>query len=125
MDHVFQLGSQFGTIHGPESASMLDSNSTIAFMAALTKNIKVGVQVNCNFFRNSALLIKTHTTIDVLSGGRTYFGIGAGWFERESIGYGFTFPPLKERFKRLEEILKIAKHMWSDKHTEPFFGEFF
>lgn len=102
---------------------MLEGYSTIAYMAGVTKKIKIGVQVTCNFFRNPALLIKTLTTIDVLSGGRTYFGIGAGWFERESIGYGYQFPTLKERFERLEEILQISKHMWSG-NTNPFEGKF-
>lgn len=123
MDLVFQLGTQFGTIHGPETAAMLEGYSTIAYLAALTKRIKLGVQVTCNFFRNPALLIKIITTIDVLSGGRTYFGIGAGWFEREAIGYGYNFPTIKERFERLEEILQIAKHMWSG-NINAFEGKF-
>lgn len=123
MDHVFQLGTQYGTIHGSETAEMLEGYSTIAYLAALTKKIKLGVQVTCNFFRNPALLVKMLTTIDVLSGGRTYFGVGAGWFERESIGYGYHFPSLKERFERLEEILQIAKHMWSG-NTNVFEGKF-
>ncbi len=123
MDHVFQLGTRYGTIHGPETAAMLEGYSTIAYMSALTKRIKVGVQVTCNFFRNPALLIKMMTTIDILSGGRTYFGIGAGWFEREAIGYGYNFPPLNERFERLEEILKISKHMWG-KNVNTFEGKF-
>ncbi len=124
MDHVFQLGAQFGSVHGPEEEEMLEAYSTIAYLAGVTKKIKVGVQVSCNFFRNPALLIKMMTTIDVLSKGRTYFGIGAGWFERETVGYGYDFPSLKERFERLEEILKIAKHMWSG-NTDPFEGKYF
>jgi F420-dependent oxidoreductase-like protein len=123
MDHVFQLGTQFGTIHGPETAVMLEGNSVIAYLAALTKKIKLGVQVTCNFFRNPALLIKILTTIDVLSEGRSYLGIGAGWFEREARGYGYKFPSLKERFERLEETLQIAKHMWSG-NTNVFEGKF-
>lgn len=124
MDHVFQLGTRYGTIHGPEEAEMLEGYSTIAYIAALTKKIKVGVQVTCNFFRNPALLVKMISTIDVLSGGRTYLGIGAGWFEREAKGYGFLFPSLKERFERLEETLQIIKHMWSE-NKEPFKGKYF
>ena len=123
MDHVFQLGTRYGTIHGPETGAMLEGYSTIAYMAGMTRKIKLGVQVTCNFFRNPALLIKMLTTVDVLSGGRTYFGIGAGWFEREAIGYGYDFPPLKERFGRLEEVLQIAKHIWAGK-TSSFEGKY-
>lgn len=123
MDHVFQLGTQYGTIHGPETSAMLEGYSVIAYLAALTKKIKLGVQVTCNIFRNPALVIKILTTIDVLSDGRSYFGIGAGWFEREASGYGYNFPSLKERFERLEETLQIAKHMWT-RNTNTFEGKF-
>ena len=65
-------------------------------------------------YRHPGLLVKAATTLDVLSGGRAYLGIGAAWFEREHRGLGVPFPPLKERFERLEEALRIAKQMWSD-----------
>ncbi|MDH5481829.1 MAG: LLM class F420-dependent oxidoreductase [Candidatus Bathyarchaeota archaeon] len=123
MDHLFQLGTQYGTIHGPVEATMLEGYSTIAYMAALTTRIKVGLMVTCNFFREPGLLIKTVSTIDVLSGGRTYFGIGAGWFEREAKGLGFAFPSLRERFERLEETLQIAKQMWRGDVT-PYNGKY-
>lgn len=64
------------------------------------------------------------TTIDVLSKGRTYLGIGTGWFEREAVGYGYEFPSLKVRFEMLEESLQIIKHMWS-RNTNPFKGKYF
>jgi F420-dependent oxidoreductase-like protein len=122
MDHLFQLGAQYGAVHGPVEAAMLEGYSTIAYMAALTRRIKVGLMVTCNSFREPGLLVKTASTIDVLSGGRTYFGIGAGWFEREAKGLGFAFPPLKERFERLEETLQIAKKMWQGE-TTPYNGK--
>lgn len=122
MDHLFQLGEQYGTIHGPVETAMLEGYSTIAYLAGVTKRIKLGLLVTCNFFRQPGLLVKTVSTIDVLSGGRTYLGLGAGWFERESLGMGFYFPPLKERFSRLEETLQIVKQMWAS-DTQPFTGK--
>ena len=124
MDHLFQLGTQYGTIHGPIYAPMLEGYSTIAYLAALTKKIKLGVQVTCSFFRNPGLLIKIISTIDVLSGGRTYFGIGAGWFRQEARGLGIQFPSLNERFERLEETLEIAKHLWKGER-KPYNGKYY
>jgi alkanesulfonate monooxygenase SsuD/methylene tetrahydromethanopterin reductase-like flavin-dependent oxidoreductase (luciferase family) len=106
MDHLFQLGSQYGIIHGPVEASMLEGYSTVSYLAAVTQQIKLGLEVTGNFYRHPGILIKTVTTLDVLSGGRAYLGIGAGWFEREAKGLGVPFPPTwTERFKRLEETL--------------------
>jgi F420-dependent oxidoreductase-like protein len=122
MDHIFQLGTQYGTIHAPVEEAMLEAYTTIAYLAAVTKKIKVGAQVTCNFLRNPALVVKMLTTIDVLSEGRTYLGIGAGWFEREAVGYGYNFPSLKVRFEQLEETLQIIKHMWSG-NIKPFEGK--
>ncbi len=112
MDHLFQLGEHYGPIHGPVDDPMLEGYSTIAYLAAVTQRIKVGVQVTCTPFRAPGLLVKTISSIDVLSGGRTYLGLGAGWFEREALGLGIPFPPLSERFERLEEALQIVQQMW-------------
>lgn len=122
MDHLFQLGTRYGIIHGPVEDPMLEGYSTISYITGLTKQIKLGLMVTCCFYRNPGLLVKTISTIDVLSRGRTYFGIGAGWNERESRGLGYSFPSLRERFERLEETLQIAKHMWSG-DTTPFSGK--
>jgi F420-dependent oxidoreductase-like protein len=124
MDHLFQLGTEFGTFHGPVEAAMLEGYSTMSYLAALTKRIKVELGVTCNLFREPGLLVKTVTTLDVLSGGRACLGIGSGWFEREAKGLGIPFPPLKERFERLEETLQIAKHMWSG-NVKPFEGKYY
>jgi F420-dependent oxidoreductase-like protein len=113
MDHLFQLGSRYGTFHGPVEAPMLEGYSTISYLAALTRRIKIGLLVTCNSYRDPGLLVKIVSTIDVLSGGRAYLGIGAGWFEREAKGLGIAFPSLRERFERLEETLQIAKQMWA------------
>jgi F420-dependent oxidoreductase-like protein len=124
MDHLFQLGSQYGTIHGPVEASMLEGYSTISYLAALTRRIKVGLLVTCNFFRNPGLLVKIVSTIDVLSSGRAVLGIGAGWFEREAKGLGLAVPSVRERFERLEETLQIAQRMWTGNVT-PFYGKYY
>jgi F420-dependent oxidoreductase-like protein len=121
MDHLFQLGFSW-IIHGPVEAPMLEGYSTISYLAALTQRIKLGLMVTCNFFRNPGLLVKIVSTIDVLSGGRAYLGIGAGWFEREAKGLGIAFPSLRERFERLEENLQIAKQMWAG-NVKPFEGK--
>jgi F420-dependent oxidoreductase-like protein len=122
MDHLFQLGTQYGEIHGPFDAPMLEGYSTIAYLAAKTQRIKLGLLVTCHSYRHPGVLIKTVSTIDVLSGGRAYLGIGAGWFEAEAAGLGIPFPPVRERMERLEETLQIAKHMWAGK-TSPFAGQ--
>jgi F420-dependent oxidoreductase-like protein len=122
MDHLFQLGEKFGEIHGPWEDPMLEGYSTIAYLTAKTQNIKLGLLVTCGFFRPPGLLVKTVSTIDVLSGGRALLGIGAGWFEEEALGLGIPLPPTwSERFERLEETLQIAHHMWAEK-TSPFKG---
>ncbi len=125
MDHLFQLGTEFGIIHGPVETPMLEGYSTIAYLAGLTQRIKLGLMVTCNFFRNPGLLVKIASTIDVLSGGRSYLGIGAGWFEREARGLGIPFPPSwSERFERLEETLQIVHQMWAG-NVEPFEGKYY
>jgi F420-dependent oxidoreductase-like protein len=114
MDHFFQIGSADRARGlGPAEDEMLESYSTLSYLAGLTKKVKLGTLVTGVIYRYPGLLVKTVTTLDVLSGGRAYLGIGAAWNERESRGLGVPFPPLKERFERLEEALQIAKQMWS------------
>lgn len=108
MDHFFQIQSI-----GKAEEPMLESYSTLSYLAALTQKVKLGALVTGVVYRHPGILVKTVTTLDVLSGGRAYFGIGAAWNEREAVGLGVPFPPLKERFERLEETLKIARQMWS------------
>ncbi|MFW9990747.1 MAG: LLM class F420-dependent oxidoreductase [Candidatus Odinarchaeota archaeon] len=124
MDHLFQLGTQYGEVHGPVESAMLEGYSTIAYLAAVTKQINLGLMVTCNFFREPGLLVKIVSTIDVLSGGRAFLGIGAGWFEQEAKGMGIRYPPVRERVERLEETLQIAKHMWSNNRS-PYEGKYY
>jgi F420-dependent oxidoreductase-like protein len=119
MDHFFQIRGV-----GPVEAEMLESYSTLGYLAGVTNRMQLGALVTGVIYRHPGVLVKTVTTLDVLSGGRAYFGLGAGWFEREALGLGVPFPPLKERFKRLEETLQIARQMWSE-DDGPFTGTHF
>lgn len=113
MDHFFQIGH----IGKPEEP-MLEAYSTLGFLAGITKKTMLGTMVTGVIYRYPALLIKTVTALDVLSGGRAYFGVGAAWNEEESHSLGFNFPPLKTRFEQLEDTLLLAKQMWNDDDKE-------
>jgi F420-dependent oxidoreductase-like protein len=108
MDHFFQL-----PMIGDAELDMLEGYSTLSYLAAVTERITLGTLVTGVTYRHPALLVKQVTTLDVLSGGRAWLGIGAAWFEREHLGLGVPFPPVSERFERLEEALQIAAQMWS------------
>lgn len=108
MDHFFQIEH----IGKPEEP-MLEGYSALNFLAAVTRRIRLGTLVTGVIYRYPGVLVKTATTLDVLSGGRAYFGIGAAWFEREATALGVPFPPMRERFERLEETIQIALQMWS------------
>ena len=109
MDHFFQIEHV-----GPADMDMLEGYTTLGYLAAATKNIELGTMVTGVTYRYPGLLAKIVTTLDVLSGGRAWLGIGAGWFEREHDGLGVPFPSVSERFERLEETLQIFQQMWSD-----------
>ena len=95
----------------------------MASCAGVTNRLRLGALVGCALFREPGLLVKTATTVDVLSGGRLTFGIGAGWYEREARGLGIPWPDRRERFARLEETLRIAHQLWADDRTA-FAGRF-
>jgi len=116
MDHFFQIPPV-----GPAEQEMLEGYSALAFLAAATRRATLGTLVTGVSYRHPGILVKTVSTLDVLSGGRAVLGIGAAWFEREHAGLGVPFPPLRERFERLEETLRIAKQMWSGE-VAPFAG---
>lgn len=123
MDHFFQIGGRDPRMGlGPPEDEMLESYSTLSYLAGVTKHARLGALVTGVIYRYPGLLVKTVTTLDVLSGGRAWFGIGAAWNEREARGLGVPFPPVKERFERLEETLQIADQMWSGR-VEPFNGK--
>jgi F420-dependent oxidoreductase-like protein len=108
MDHLHQIGNV-----GPETNWMLEGNTILAALAARTRRVNLGLMVGGVTYRNPALLAKVTTTLDVISGGRAILGIGAAWFEGEHRAYGFDFPPLRERFERLEEALRICRAMFT------------
>jgi F420-dependent oxidoreductase-like protein len=121
MDHFYQVGQGYGTQEEP----MLEGYTALAYMAAVTRKVKLGTMVTGAFYRHPGVLVKMVTTLDVLSGGRGMLGIGAGWYEMESRGMGVPFPySIKERVGRLEETLRIAHHMWSDDRTS-FEGKYY
>jgi F420-dependent oxidoreductase-like protein len=123
MDHFFQIGGRDrSSTLGPAEDNMLESYSTLSYIAGLTHKVKLGTMVTGVIYRYPGILIKTVTTLDVLSGGRAYLGIGAAWNEREAHGLGVPFPPVKERFERLEETLQIAMQMWSG-NNGPYQGK--
>ncbi|MGE3448111.1 MAG: LLM class F420-dependent oxidoreductase [Microbacteriaceae bacterium] len=109
MDHFFQM-EQFQTAHDP----MLEGYTTLGYLAASTERVRLGTVVTGVTYRHPGLLVKTVNTLDVLSGGRAFFGLGAAWYEREHRALGVPYPPMAERFERLEETLQIALQMWSD-----------
>jgi F420-dependent oxidoreductase-like protein len=119
MDHFFQIPPV-----GAAEEPMLEGYSALAYVAGVTERIQLGTLVTGVTYRHPGLLIKTVTTLDVLSGGRAWLGIGAGWYEREHLGLGVPFPPLGERFERLEETLQIAEQMWSGE-VGPYKGKHF
>ena len=108
MDHFFQIRS-VGAVQEP----MLEGWTTLGFMAANSSRARLGLMVGGVHYRNPGLWIKAATTLDVLSGGRAWLGIGAAWNEQESRGLGFPFPPLSERFELLEDTLRMAHGMWT------------
>ena len=108
MDHFFQIRGL-----GPPEAPMLEGLTALGFMAANSERARLGLMVGGIHYRQPGLWIKAATTLDVLSGGRAWFGIGAAWNEFESRGLGFPFPPLRDRFEMLEETLQMAQAMWS------------
>ena len=109
MDHFFQI-----QMIGPPEREMLEAYTTLGYVAAKTSAIKLLTVVTGVIYRQPGLLAKAVSTLDVLSGGRAMLGIGAAWNEEEARGLGFPFPPLAERFERLEETLQIVLQMWSD-----------
>src|SRR3954453_2396777 len=106
MDHYHQIPGV-----GPQTNYMFEGNTMLAALAARTSKASLGLLVGGVMYRNPAALAKITTGIDIISGGRAVLGLGAAWFEDEHAAYGFDFPPLKERFERLEEALQIARAM--------------
>lgn len=117
MDHWFQM-EQMADAADP----MLEGYTTLGYLAAHTSSIPLGLLVTGVTYRHPGLLAKIVGTLDVLSGGRAELGIGAAWYEREHRGLGVPFPPLAQRFERLEETLQICLQMWDPNDNGPFRG---
>jgi F420-dependent oxidoreductase-like protein len=120
MDHWFQME------HAGEGPTdpMLEGYTALGFLAGQTRRVELGLLVTGVTYRYPGLLAKTVTTLDVLSGGRALLGIGAAWYEREHAALGVPFPPVAERFERLEETLQICRQMWSD-DDGPYAGRYY
>src|SRR5437667_5632154 len=121
-DHLWQ----HPMVGGP-AADCLEAYTTLGFLAARTDSVRLMTVVTGAHFRPPALLAKTVTTLDVLSGGRAWLGIGAGHYEEEARGSGLPFPPLKERYERLEEMVQICLRMWQGElgDQRPYEGKYY
>jgi F420-dependent oxidoreductase-like protein len=117
MDHFFQIRAI-----GASERAMLEGYTTLGYLAACTSRAELLTLVTGAIYRQPGVLAKIVTTLDVLSGGRAWLGIGAGWNEEESRGLGIPFAPVAERFERLEETLQICLQMWRGDET-PYHGE--
>jgi len=119
MDHWFQMEQM-----APAADPMLEGYTTLGFLAGQTSTMTLGLLVTGVTYRHPGLLAKIIATLDVLSAGRAQLGIGAAWYEREHKGLGVPYPPVAERFERLEETLQICRQMWSD-DDGPFDGRYY
>ena len=118
MDHYFQM-----EFNGGAEDAMLEAYTALGFLAGNTSTVRLGALVTGVTYRNPGLLAKIATTLDVLSGGRATLGIGAAWYDREHHGLGVHYPPLAERFERLEETLQICLQMWDPEANGPYEGK--
>jgi F420-dependent oxidoreductase-like protein len=120
MDHFHQI--QF--VGRPEEA-MLEGWTVISMLAAITTKIKLGTLVTGIIYRYPSVLAKIAATLDVLSKGRLFMGIGAGWNEQESLAYGISFPSNQERMLRLEEAIQVIRKMWTEEPYASFNGKYY
>ena len=119
MDHFHQI-----QYVGQEQEPMLEGWTTLGVIAGVTSKIRLGTLVTGNVYRHPSILAKMGATLDVLSKGRLFMGVGAAWNEKESQAYGIPFPPTKERFRRLEEAVQIIRKMWTEERVS-FDGKFY
>ena len=118
MDHFFQMEPA----GFPASDPMLEAYTTLGYLAGRTETVQLGALVTGVTYRHPGLLAKIVASLDVLSGGRATLGIGAAWYEKEHLALGVPYPPLAERFERLEETLRICRQMWTPGEDGPFEG---
>lgn len=120
MDHFHQISAV-----GKQEDSMLEGWTTISVLAGITSKIKLGTLVTGIIYRHPSVLAKMGATLDVLSKGRLFMGIGAAWNQEESFAYGIPFPPNKERLLRLEETIQIIRKMWTEEPAATFNGKYY
>jgi F420-dependent oxidoreductase-like protein len=120
MDHLHQIPG----VGRPEEP-MLEGWTTISVLAGITSKIKLGTLITGIIYRHPSILAKIGATLDVLSKGRLFMGIGASWNEEEALAYGIPFPPVKERFLRLEEAIQIMRKMWTEEPSASFSGKYY
>lgn len=111
MDHYYQIKGLFGEAY---TDPMLEAYTTLGYFAGLTEKAYLGVLVTGVIYRHPAVLMKMVNTLDILSGGRAYFGIGAAWYEDEAKGNGIPYPSTSERFEQLEDSLQLAHALWAN-----------
>jgi F420-dependent oxidoreductase-like protein len=114
----------FHTIPSPELATVFECWTITAALARDTQRVNIGQMVTCNGYRNPALLAKMASTVDVLSHGRLYCGVGAGWYEHEWRAYGYGFPETRDRMRAFREAVQIMTKMWTEDHPT-FSGEYY
>ncbi|MBN9111651.1 MAG: LLM class F420-dependent oxidoreductase [Pseudonocardia sp.] len=117
MDHVWQIA-----VHGSPEHDMLEAYTTLGFIAARTSRVELLSWVTAVSYRAPGLLAKLVSTLDVLSGGRAWLGVGAAWNAEEAVGLGLDFPPLAQRFEMLEETVQICRQMWDPENDGPYDG---
>jgi len=121
MDHYYQIKGLFGETY---TDPMMEAYTTLGYFAGLTEKAYLGVLVAGVIYRHPAVLLKMTNTLDILSGGRAYFGIGAAWYEEEAKGYGIPYPSTSVRFEQLEDNLRLAHALWKSDETS-FTGKHF
>ena len=121
MDHYYQIKGLFGEAH---TDPMMEAYTTLGYFSGLTEKAHLGVLVTGVIYRHPSVLMKMVNTLDILSGGRAYLGIGAAWYEEEAKGFGIPYPSTSERFEQLEDNLQLAKALW-DSEVVTFEGQHF
>lgn len=121
MDHYYQINGLFGEAY---TDPMMEAYTTLGYLAGLTEKAYLGVMVTGVVYRHPSILLKMVNTLDIVSGGRAYFGVGAAWYQEEAEGFGVPYPGTSERFEWLEDTLQLANALWSGDETS-FTGKHF
>jgi alkanesulfonate monooxygenase SsuD/methylene tetrahydromethanopterin reductase-like flavin-dependent oxidoreductase (luciferase family) len=114
MDHYYQIGDLFGESYNDP---MMEAYTLLGYLAGLTEKAMLGVMVTGVIYRLPSVLLKMVNTLDIVSGGRAYFGVGAGWYQEEAQGFGINYPSTRERFEWLEDTLQLAHALWGGDET--------